>query len=121
MQFVHVSDNDRLSKTRAKLVADMVVRFGDVTLDQVRMWLEVLAKSQRTTKELNMLISALTLTSVLIRKSTTKVITTYEEKGKLSARGTRRNRSRPLTLPTLCLDHYTRRAAAAGSYFFYSP
>ena len=65
----------------AKL-ADVSLPFEEIVPAAVKDWLNVLARSHGTTREM-VLVSALTSTSALIGKSTLQVFSTYEERGNL--------------------------------------
>ena len=65
----------------AKL-ADVSLPFEEIVPAAVKDWLNVLARSHGTTREM-VLLSALTSTSTLIGKSTLQVFSTYEERGNL--------------------------------------
>lgn len=63
-------------------MGELTLPFNDIVPDNISRWLDVLAKSHGTTREL-LLISALASTSALVDKSTTQVFSTYEEKANL--------------------------------------
>ena len=63
----------------AKL-ADVSLPFEEIVPAAVKDWLNVLARSHGTTREM-LLLSALTSTSALIGKSSVQVFSTYEEGG----------------------------------------
>ena len=65
----------------AKL-ADVSLPFEEIVPVAVKDWLNVLARSHGTTREM-LLLSALTSTSALIGKSSVQVFSTYEEGGNL--------------------------------------
>ena len=65
----------------AKL-ADVSLPFEEIVPAAVKDWLNVLARSHGSTREM-VLLSALTSTSALIGKSTLQVFSTYEERGNL--------------------------------------
>ena len=65
----------------AKL-ADVSLPFEEIVPAAAKDWLNVLARSHGTTREM-VLLSALTSTSALIGKSTLQVFSTYEERGNL--------------------------------------
>ena len=65
----------------AKL-ADVSLPFEEIVPAAVKDWLNVLARSHGTTREM-LLLSALTSTSALIGKSSVQVFSTYEEGGNL--------------------------------------
>ena len=65
----------------AKL-ADVSLPFEEIVPAAVKDWLNVLARSHGTTREM-LLLSALTSTSALIGKSSVQVFSTYEEAGNL--------------------------------------
>ena len=63
-------------------LADVSLPFEEVVPGAVKDWLDVLARSHGTTREM-LLLSALTSTSALIGKSSLEVFSTYEERGNL--------------------------------------
>ena len=65
----------------AKL-ADVSLPFEEIVPVAVKDWLNVLARSHGTTREM-LLLSALTSTSALIGKSSVQVFSTYEEGGNI--------------------------------------
>ena len=63
-------------------IADVSLPFEDIVPEKIREWLDVFAQSNGTTREL-LLVSALTITSALIGKSTVEVFSTYRENGNI--------------------------------------
>ena len=64
-------------------LADVTLPFDEIVLVAVREWMERIAESHGTSREM-LLLSALTSTSALIGKSLLKVFSTYEEKRNFS-------------------------------------
>ena len=75
------SEIRNIEDLEAKL-ADITLPFEEIVPVAAREWMERIAESHGTSREM-LLLSALTSTSALIGKSSLKVFSTYEEKGNL--------------------------------------